>query len=193
MSEGQPERTDQTGEQAPPPPPAAYPPPPPPPPGYAQPAYPHLTSQPGYYMGRKLAAWLQRVIANLTDQLAFWVPLLIGLFLSGAIRGPDPTPSLIDVLLSTLVVGAATAIWLYNRWVLQGITGQSWGKRLLRLRLVRISDGQPPGPGVTFLRDMAHLLDTATCFVGYLLPLVDARRQTLADKIMSTLVLHEEA
>ena len=38
-----------------------------------------------------------------------------------------------------------------------------------------------------FLRDLAHLLE-GICFVGDLFPLWDQRRQTFADKIMTTVV-----
>ena len=32
----------------------------------------------------------------------------------------------------------------------------------------------------------AHLIDAAVCFLGFLFPLWDARRQTLADKLVGT-------
>jgi hypothetical protein len=33
---------------------------------------------------------------------------------------------------------------------------------------------------------VAHLLDSIVCNLGYLFPLWDAKRQTIADKVMST-------
>ena len=50
-------------------------------------------------------------------------------------------------------------IWIYNRAILMGRTGQSWGKQVLKLRLVRMADGQPMGRGMAFLRDLLHILD----------------------------------
>ncbi len=35
----------------------------------------------------------------------------------------------------------------------------------------------------------AHFVDFITCFIGYLFPLWDDKRQTLADKIMRTVVV----
>ena len=73
-----------------------------------------------------------------------------------------------------------------------GRTGQSWGKQVLNLRLVRMADGQPMGGGMAFVRDLVHILDGLLCYIGFLWPLWDARRQTLfGDKIMNTVVLSE--
>ena len=44
---------------------------------------------------------------------------------------------------------------------------------------------------MAFVRDLAHIVDSVICYIGYLFPLWDARRQTFADKIMSTVVLSE--
>ena len=46
--------------------------------------------------------------------------------------------------------------------------------------------GIEQGPGVEVI---AHLADAVICGVGYLFPLWDAKRQTLADKMMSTVCL----
>jgi hypothetical protein len=54
-----------------------------------------------------------------------------------------------------------------------------------------MADGQPMGGGMAFVRDLAHIIDALPCYIGYLFPLWDARRQTFADKIMSTVVLSE--
>jgi len=82
-------------------------------------------------------------------------------------------------------------IWIYNRSIMMGRTGQSWGKQVLNLRLVRMADGQPMGGGMCFVRDLAHILDAIPCYVGFLFPIWDARRQTFSDKVMSTVVLSE--
>jgi len=53
-------------------------------------------------------------------------------------------------------------------------------------------DGQPMGGGMCFVRDLCHILDALVCYLGFLWPLWDARRQCLfADKIMNTVVLSE--
>jgi uncharacterized RDD family membrane protein YckC len=48
--------------------------------------------------------------------------------------------------------------------------------------------GQPIGPGWAFLRYLLHTLD-GFCYLGYLWPIWDSRKQTFADKIMNTFVI----
>lgn len=56
-------------------------------------------------------------------------------------------------------------------------------------RLVSEGTGQPVGGLTAFLRSVAHLVDALPCFVGYLWPIRDARRQTFADKLAGTVVV----
>jgi hypothetical protein len=42
---------------------------------------------------------------------------------------------------------------------------------------------------MAFARDIVHLLDSLPCYIGFLWPLWDAKRQTFADKILSTVVV----
>ena len=89
----------------------------------------------------------------------------------------------LSVLMSLIIL----AVVVYNRWYLGG-QGQSFGKKQLGLVLVAESTGQPIGMGKAFLRDLAHLIDSLICYIGWLFPLWDQKRQTIADKVMSTLV-----
>jgi uncharacterized RDD family membrane protein YckC len=173
------------GSQPPPygtPTPAAY--------GQPMPAGPaYGGDQPGFFMGRALANWPQRVGAYLIDGLIATIPAFLAALLFNPEAGqPASGASAFVVFLLYLV---SLGITLYNRWILQGRTGQSWGKQVLNLRLVRMSDGQPIGGGMAFVRDLAHTIDAITCYIGFLFPIWDARRQTFADKIMSTVVLSE--
>ncbi len=160
-------------------------------PGYGQPSYGvgGPGDPPGTYMGRTLANWLQRVGAYLIDGLIGSIPWLI-LALPFTISSSNGSASTGLGLLASLGYLLSLGIHIYNRWIQQGQTGQSWGKRALNLRLVRMSDGQPVGPLMAFVRDICHFLD-GICLIGYLFPLWDARRQTFADKIVNTVVLAE--
>ena len=62
--------------------------------------------------------------------------------------------------------------------------------RALGIRLVGEQTGQPIGPLLAFARDLAHIVDGIICYVGFLLPLWDAKRQTLADKLVKTVVVN---
>ncbi|MDP9183379.1 MAG: RDD family protein, partial [Actinomycetota bacterium] len=77
---------------------------------------------------------------------------------------------------------------LYNCY-LAGTTGQSTGKKIAGIRLVRELDGQLVGGGLAIGRYFVHILDSLPCLLGFLWPLWDAKKQTFADKILKTLVI----
>lgn len=75
-------------------------------------------------------------------------------------------------------------------------TGGGWGKRIMRLRIVRERDGARPGYGTGFLRAVAPFFIGIVPIVGglmrlldYLWMLWDADKQTLHDKIAGTVVI----
>jgi uncharacterized RDD family membrane protein YckC len=122
------------------------------------------------------ANWAQRAGAYLIDAVPAWILIFIGAI----------TRSLVVYLLFAL---AALAWVVYNRWIQMGRTGQSLGKRTLNLKLVSENTGEPIGAGMAFARDVCHLVDSIICYIGWLFPLWDAKRQTIADKIVSTVVV----
>jgi uncharacterized RDD family membrane protein YckC len=91
------------------------------------------------------------------------------------------------MLLGLIIV---IAFWVWNVCIRQGRTGYSLGKTALGTKLISEHTGQPIGPGMSFVRQLAHLLDGLVCYLGYLWPLWDRKRQTFADKIVSTVVLN---
>jgi uncharacterized RDD family membrane protein YckC len=163
-------------------------------PGYGPPAQAaggYVADPPGYYMGRALANWPQRVGAYLIDYLIAAIPAFLALILFSGTE-PGETANAGAVLVSSLLYLVSLGIWIYNRAIMMGRTGQSWGKQVLNLRLVRMADGQPMGGAMAFVRDLLHILDALLCYLGFLWPIWDARRQCLfSDKIMNTVVLSE--
>jgi uncharacterized RDD family membrane protein YckC len=133
------------------------------------------------------APWISRVAAGLVDSLAF-VPFFLAGWLIDGPRGASGTLSRGGPWYWGLVA-AGLLISGFNRWYLAGRTGQSLGKMAFGLALVGAGTERPVGVGKAFLRDLAHLLDTIICFVGYLFPLWDGRRQTIADKMVGSVVV----
>jgi hypothetical protein len=179
-------------------PPPAWPSPPPEHPtrGWPRPrqdASPGLGGDPrGYYQGDKLATWPQRVGAALIDLLAAAPGLILLLWGLALLGGYDASAYGPGTAMSWIGLLVALSIIAYNRWRLQGRTGQSWGKRALNLKLVRMADKTPIGGRMAFVRDVANLVDIWPLFgVGFLLPLWTVRRQTLPDKVMKTVVLSQ--
>ena len=59
------------------------------------------------------------------------------------------------------------------------------------MKLIGERTGQPIGAGLSFVRQLAHIVDSILCNLGYLWPLWDRKRQTFSDKIMSTIVINQ--
>ena len=139
----------------------------------------------GYgYGAPPYASWITRVGAYLVDALPAWVLIGIGAALLGH-GGAGAAIGLIFYLASLGWVG-------YNRWYRAGVTGQSLGKSATNVRMISEQTGQPIGGGMAFVRDLCHFVDAIICYVGFLFPLWDAKRQTLADKIISTVVVKND-
>jgi uncharacterized RDD family membrane protein YckC len=143
------------------------------------------------------AHWGARVGAYLLDNVIISAPTLVGygvaLATAEVVRDPftgaaTPEPTTAGVLAILLGLLAQLALWVWNRGIRQGRTGQSLGKSAAGIRLVREQGGAPLGTGTALLRDFAHIAD-APLYLGYLWPLWDGRRQTFADKIVSTVVV----
>ena len=120
-----------------------------------------------------LAAWGWRVLATLIDGVIIGIPAgIIGL--AAGSRGLE---QLLGVI-GGVIIG-----------YLNGAQGQSPGKRIIKLKVVRERDGQLIGGAMGIARYFLHILDSLACLVGWFWPLWDAKRQTFADKIASSVVL----
>ncbi len=151
------------------------------------------------------ASWGRRVLGYLVDGFLGGVasiPLIIGWLMvvhdlqwRYDINGNEvidhEATDVSNAAIGFLVLGIAIslAFFLYNSVVRQGRTGYSFGKTLVGIRLVKHSTGQPMGALLCFVRQIAHYVDSLVCYLGWLWPLWDTKRQTLADKIMGTVVV----
>lgn len=164
-----------------------------------------------------MASWGVRVAAHLLDGLLGAIgglPYFLGWLLvvtnlpasthpavTPGIPGPavstattiaDPGALIMGAVLMLVGVVIMFAIFIWNRVIRQGRTGQSVGKSALNLYLVSATTGQPVGAGASFAREVVHLVD-GIFYLGYLWPLWDPQRQTFADKILNTVVAHPQA
>lgn len=83
------------------------------------------------------------------------------------------------------LVGIAYTIYLGH---LEGTTGQTPGKAMMGTRLVN-EQGERVGSGPGIGRKFVHVVDSMVCLLGWFLPLVDDKRQTIADKLIQTFVV----
>ncbi len=86
---------------------------------------------------------------------------------------------------SISLAGVAFLLVLVNRLVLPTVTGWSLGRAVCGIAVIG-RDGETPGPWRLMLRDLAHLVDTMSLFVGWLWPLWDSRRRTFSDMLLRT-------
>lgn len=187
------------------PPPGSYP----PPPGGYPPHSPHDAFPPPAQGFQALptdayTSWFTRLLAWLIDYIPVLLLLGIGYALLLGTRetvclaeasefelvefcttGASTTGQLAVVVASLLVL--VYAIW--NFGYRQGTTGSSVGKSILKFRVLSEKTGQPIGFGMSVVRQLAHTIDAAICYIGYLFPLWDAKRQTIADKLLRTVCL----
>jgi uncharacterized RDD family membrane protein YckC len=152
------------------------------------------------------ASWFQRVGAYLIDNLLAmlaYLPAVIGLVIlvssvetttdpvTGATTSEASGSTGIAVVLIGLGALLVLAFSLWNIVFKQGRTGYTIGKGIMGIKLISLETGQPVGAGMSFVRQVAHILDSIPCNIGYLWPLWDAKRQTFADKIMNTGVIQQ--
>jgi uncharacterized RDD family membrane protein YckC len=131
-----------------------------------------------------LAEWPQRALGYLVD-LAPAVAIVIVGFILAAIFGA--ISSALGLLVQLVTYVASLAYWVIQL-IKQGNTGQTIGKKVVGLRVVNEQTGQVIGPGMSIVRAIAHFVDSLICYIGWLFPLWDAKKQTIADKLMGTVV-----
>ena len=161
---------------------------------YGQPGYgPAAYGQP-MPVRNDYATWGQRVGSYLIDM----APTIVGqaIFLVGYLAfiidlsntGATSAAGVVPMVIGSLIMLAALGWNIYNRWIVAGRTGQSLGRRVLKIYLVSEETNQPIGALNAFLRDLVHAVD-GVAYVGYLWPLWDEKKQTFSDKIMKTAVI----
>jgi uncharacterized RDD family membrane protein YckC len=197
-AQGYPQQADQYGYPPQGYPPQGYPPQGYPPQGYPQQGYPpQRFGPPPLPPGVTLASWGARAAAYLVDVVALFACVVPGAVVTGLVVGPlepgeDPAPlGVVGIILGFAV---PLLVWLYQFTWRAGARGQSWGKQVVGIHLVREFDVQPPGGGLGIGRyALRWALGNASCggytLVTLLWPLWDDRNQTLDDKMLHTLVV----
>jgi RDD family len=203
-----------SGGYPPPPPPQSGGYPPPPPGGYQAPpqagaGFPPAPAGPGPALPQDAyTPWFTRVLAYLIDYIPYAIILGIGW---GLLLGTRETACVTDTSeydlgefcatgastigqLSIALAGIVAFVYLvWNLGYRQGTTGSSIGKGIMKFKIVSEKTGQPIGFGMSVVRELLYLVAAGICgiiwLVAVLFPLWDQKRQTLVDKIISTIAL----
>lgn len=157
-----------------------------------------------------LAEWWQRAVAAIIDGLIIAIPsyiimAIMGVGLAakrtgeltvdpqtGQITGGLPGPGYFATFFASFLIIAVLGIVYYVYF--HGSTGQTLGKKIMKIKVVSEETGDVIGYGPAFLRWLiGALLQGFTCGVGGLLdilwPLWDSKRQALHDKVVKSLVV----
>ncbi|CAN5142731.1 hypothetical protein BH09ACT10_BH09ACT10_02530 [soil metagenome] len=172
---------------------------PPPNPGYgAQPLIP-------------FASWWSRVGASILDALIVIAIVIIPFVVGTAIAFKDAETrevydsntgdtiteitggvSALGIVIMILSGFLYLGVSIWNSGVRQGKTGQSLGKKIVGIKVVKVADGQVLGTGTGILRMIMNYILGNLCFINYLWPLWDDKKQTWHDKIVGSVVLQAQ-
>jgi uncharacterized RDD family membrane protein YckC len=121
----------------------------------------------------------QRLGAYLIDVIILAIPygILLAIQLEPAVA-----------YLISLVIGIA-----YFAYFEGSASGQTPGKRVLKIRVIDYNTGAPIGMGRALIRYVARIVSSIPCALGYLWMLWDREKQTWHDKLATTVVVPQSA
>jgi len=179
-----------------------------PPYGYAPPTGPVLDAQgrPLDPLGRPLASWGKRLAAYLIDALILGVPFAVGVIFSVALSGAQSEVDPFTGETEGGEVGGLLMLFFFAAYFFGSIAyfailnggkrGQTLGKKALKIQVRNLTNAEPLGVGKGLVRYLAVLIPNTACglygFLDGLWPLWDQQRQSLHDKIVSTVVVDVE-
>ena len=141
------------------------------PPAYAQTPYGSPPAGAGAWQGPPLASWGTRVGGYLID-------IIIAAVIQGVFTAINTDLGRLVGLLISLGYGYLT-----------GTTGQTPGRRVVGVKILREQDGQYLGPVMGIVRGLLHILDALPLLLGFFWPIWDAKKQTFADKIVKSVAI----
>ena len=162
-----------------------------------------MTPQPPASQYAYAGFWV-RLVARLLDGLIVGLPLAVvfGLLFGVAAaigsanssNGGDSSAGqnaaagivgFLFILFYLLVIAVSIGYWVYF-W---GTTGQTYGMRVLRLRVVDATTGGPIGLSRALVRWLMTIVNSWACYIGWIWVAFDPRKQGWHDKVANTVVL----
>lgn len=155
-----------------------------PPPGLAQPGAPAPAIPGGGAVPAGRASFWQRLVAAIADGIL--INIVSGILAAlvgspGSFAEPAPVASGLQLLLSV-------AYYVYFHG---SPSGQTLGKKAMKIRVLGADDGNPIGYGRAALRWLGSILSAIPLLLGYFWMLWDDNKQTWHDKIATSIVVPE--
>ena len=146
-----------------------------PPPGLGQPGGP--TAMGAGMVPAARASFGQRLVAALIDGILLGV---VGGILGALVAGDSARSGI------SFVLGIAYYIYFHG-----STSGQTVGKKAMKIRVLGADDGSPIGYARAALRYLGSILSAIPLLLGYFWMLWDDNKQTWHDKIASSIVVPE--
>jgi uncharacterized RDD family membrane protein YckC len=144
-----------------------------------------MNNRPGDYAGFVTRAIAFAIDVALIDLAAAFVAVVVGLGMS-ALELPD-----VVVTITVAVGGVAFIVWSVGYFAMfWSTTGQTPGARVMGVRVVCATGGEPVTLRSAMVRLVGMLLAAIPLFAGFLLILIDDRRRGLQDRLARTVVLY---
>ena len=139
-----------------------------------------------------LAGLGARLLAVILDTLVAFAFMLPGfLFIAYGVLLDPSHPSIVAAAFGaslTFVLSMALLGVLFVMWA----QGQTPGKRILGLRVIKLDTGKPASFWRMVLRDyIGKAISGAICYLGFIWALLDSNKRTWHDKIAGTIVVKE--
>ena len=122
---------------------------------------------------------------------AIYLVLMIPVFILGIVTAAggssEPPAAMLGLQLLFQGIGWIATVAYYVYFTAKG---QTLGKKALKIRVVRVENGEAPGYTKAFLREVVgKMVSAAVLGLGYLWMLWDGKKQTWYDKIAGTVVV----
>jgi uncharacterized RDD family membrane protein YckC len=141
------------------------------------------------------ASFLRRLAASILDDIVIWILTVASAFVliqaakffdSALVDSPTlPSWAGMAVILLIILIRFGYDIVLHKKY------GQTVGKKLLQIRVVRTDDSELTWK-TALIRTLSRILCSLTIGIGYLLIIVDDNKQGLHDTIAGTYVIKVE-
>lgn len=138
---------------------------------------------------RLRATFGTRAVAYLIDSVILLVPMVAIFPVLAITSALGDAGAVLGAILAVVLMLAGFAYFIWNYLYRQGVTGQTIGKQVKAIALVREADMRPVGAGMSFARYLlASAISQVTCglygIIDVLWVLFDEDRQRLTDKIL---------
>ena len=132
----------------------------------------------------------RRILATVVDGLVFGVLYAVMAMIFGTVTSEGPAnwsgslPVLPSVLYGVIVV--------FYYVLLEGYLGQTLGKMVLGIKVVREDNGEVPGLGEATIRTLLRIIDGLFSYlVAFITVLISGKNQRLGDMAAHTLVVRK--